>query len=48
MRFWATAAAAVLLAGSAPAQEAAVDFVRDVRPIFREHCVSCHSAAKKK
>jgi hypothetical protein len=48
MRFWATAAAAVLLAGPAPAQEAAVDFVRDVRPIFREHCVSCHSAAKKK
>jgi uncharacterized protein DUF1553/uncharacterized protein DUF1549/cytochrome c len=25
-----------------------VDFVRDVRPIFRDHCLSCHSAAKKK
>jgi hypothetical protein len=30
MRFGVTAAAAILLAGSAPAQEAAVDFVRDV------------------
>jgi mono/diheme cytochrome c family protein len=48
MRFWATAAAAVLLGGSASSQETAVDFVRDVRPIFKEHCVSCHSAAKKK
>lgn len=26
----------------------AVDFVKDVRPIFEEHCYSCHSEKKKK
>jgi mono/diheme cytochrome c family protein len=48
MRFGAMAAAILMLGGSVESQESAVDFVRDVRPIFREHCVSCHSAAKKK
>ena len=49
MRLGAIAGVALLLAGSAPAQDGpAVDFVRDIRPIFRDHCLSCHSAAKKK
>src|SRR5205807_634468 len=25
-----------------------IDFARDIRPLLREHCLSCHSAAKKK
>ncbi|MFC5454882.1 DUF1553 domain-containing protein [Prosthecobacter fluviatilis] len=35
-----------LLASSALA--AAVDFVRDVRPIFQQHCYSCHGEKKQK
>ena len=27
---------------------AAVDFVRDVQPIFKKHCYSCHGAEKQK
>ena len=50
MRPWAIAGLALLLGVAARGQEAApaVDFLRDVRPIFRDHCLSCHSAAKKK
>jgi len=46
----AAALALVLLGGAARAQDAgsAVEFARDVRPILRDHCLSCHSAAKKK
>ena len=33
-------AALILLTSTSLA--AAVDFVRDVRPIFRQHCYSCH------
>ena len=39
-------AAAIL--PSAPAQEAEVDFVRDVRPILEAHCISCHGPKKQK
>ncbi len=31
-----------------PAKPAAVDFVRDVQPIFRQHCYECHSAKQQK
>jgi len=52
MRSWGLAAVALLLGVSAHAQGVgdgpAIDFARDVRPILREHCVSCHSASKKK
>src|SRR5688572_13198423 len=51
MRRWTVAGLAMaLLGGAARAQDAgsAVDFVRDVRPILRDHCLSCHSASKKK
>jgi mono/diheme cytochrome c family protein len=27
-----------------PAHEGPVDFVRDIQPIFRQHCYDCHSA----
>jgi mono/diheme cytochrome c family protein len=37
----------VLLAAAA-AQAAPVDFIKDVRPIFEEHCYSCHGAEKQK
>ena len=44
--------AAAMLAGSYHAQEPAkpakVDFVRDVQPIFREHCYECHSSKQQK
>src|SRR6185436_19221401 len=36
------------LAQDKPADSSRVDFVRDVRPILRDHCNSCHSASKKK
>jgi len=49
MRAWGIAALALALGVSVQAQDApAIDFARDVRPILREHCLSCHSAAKKK
>src|SRR6185436_11988771 len=51
MRRWTVAGLALLLGGGAVrSQDAAsgVEFVRDVRPILRDHCFSCHSAAKKK
>src|SRR4051812_27990194 len=52
MRPWTAAALALLLAIPARGQSAgdgpAVDFARDVRPLLRDHCLSCHSAAKKK
>jgi len=38
----------VLLGGASQETSSPVDFVRDVRPILRDHCLSCHSAAKKK
>ncbi|MBL9151666.1 MAG: PSD1 domain-containing protein [Verrucomicrobiales bacterium] len=44
----------VLLGGIAPATgaetraTAAVDFVREVRPIFEKHCYECHGEAKQK
>ena len=41
----------VAAAGAAelpPAAVAPVDFVRDVQPIFAEHCVSCHGEKKQK
>src|SRR5262245_42454132 len=38
------ACAAALLPAVASAQ---VDFVRDVQPIFREHCVSCHGPGQQ-
>src|SRR5262245_31193326 len=49
MRPWAIAGLALLLGVSVRAQDAPpVDFVRDIRPILRDHCLSCHSAAKRK
>ena len=41
MRLGSVAAAILVFGGSVRSQESTVDFVRDVRPIFREHCVSC-------
>ncbi len=32
----------------AAAKSAAVDFVRDVQPLFREHCLGCHGPEKQK
>jgi mono/diheme cytochrome c family protein len=38
-----------LLAGGAAGQEAApVDFVRDIQPLFKEHCNACHGEKKQK
>ena len=31
-----------------PASLPAVDFVREVRPIFERHCYECHGAQKQK
>ncbi len=40
--------AAACAAELPPAAVAPVDFVRDVQPIFAEHCVSCHGEKKQK
>lgn len=41
-------AVVVGLAGRAVADEESVDFVRDVKPIFQQHCVRCHSSGISK
>jgi hypothetical protein len=51
MRFLRSGLFAVLLAGQAlpgQAQDARVDFYRDVRPILTVHCTRCHSADARK
>ncbi len=40
--------AAVALCLQTPVCADEIDFVRDVRPIFEQHCYSCHGAEKKK
>ena len=37
----------VLSAAVAGAQQAAVDFNRDIEPIFRQHCLGCHGSAQQ-
>jgi mono/diheme cytochrome c family protein len=44
----ALAILALALAEFATCQAEPIDFVRDVRPIFQEHCYSCHGAEKQK
>ena len=41
-------AAVILLALTAAAVAAPVDFARDVRPIFDRHCAECHGDKKQK
>ena len=41
-------AASLLILLPVSLQAGPVDFVRDVRPIFEEHCHSCHGAEKQK
>jgi len=52
MRLGTVAGVALLLVLPAQGQSAGdgqiLDFVRDVQPVLRDHCLSCHSAAKKK
>jgi hypothetical protein len=52
MRSWGIAGVALLLGVSVPglgaADDPAVDFGRDVQPILRDHCLSCHSKTKRK
>src|SRR5258707_135573 len=49
MRAWGIAGLALALGLSVQAQDApAIDFARDIRPILRDHCLSCHAAAKNK
>ena len=43
----AMAAAALSAAETRPAQNAGVDFARDVRPILAQHCWSCHGPDEK-
>src|SRR5687768_10647882 len=37
----------VLVGQAASAQEAPVDFARDVQPILQQHCVSCHGPSQQ-
>ena len=36
------------LAPAAPAADAPIDFIRDVRPILAQSCISCHGAARQR
>src|SRR5262245_28256288 len=45
MRLALFVGALVSVAALAAAQSQQVDFVRDVQPIFRTHCVGCHGPA---
>lgn len=48
-KLYLAAIVAVCAAQTAPAQEPAkVDFVRDVQPLFKAHCTSCHGAKQQK
>jgi ankyrin repeat protein len=49
MRHHAIAAALLMLAGLAGTMSAqpAVDFARDVQPIFRQHCYGCHGPSQQ-
>ncbi len=52
-RFWLklfivlVAASGLLATHSSSAQSAKVDFARDIQPIFRAHCQSCHGESAK-
>ena len=46
LRFFSSFATLLSLAGAIAA--APVDFVRDVRPIFKKHCYECHGEKKQK
>src|SRR5438093_8705501 len=45
-RFFA-AAGSLSIAAGASAMEDTVDFVRDIRPLFKDKCVSCHGGVKR-
>ena len=45
---WAAVIFAVSNHAEQPAKTAAVDFVRDVQPIFRQHCYECHGPKQQK
>jgi glucose/arabinose dehydrogenase/cytochrome c551/c552 len=49
LRAFAIAVAAVAVLGVSPGAQppAAIDFARDVQPIFREHCVGCHGPTQQ-
>ena len=40
--------ATALAAELPPPAAQPVDFIRDVQPLFKEHCASCHGAEKQK
>ncbi|HSJ04942.1 MAG TPA: c-type cytochrome domain-containing protein, partial [Verrucomicrobium sp.] len=40
--------APLLLASSITMAEATVDFTRDVQPLLKEHCLSCHGPDKQR
>jgi ankyrin repeat protein len=45
---WAAVVFAAANHAQQPAKTAAVDFVRDVQPIFRQHCYECHGSKQQK
>ena len=48
MLSWKTALVAAMLAPSLGAAPAPVDYARDVKPIFKQHCYRCHGASQQK
>jgi len=48
MLSWKTALVAAMLAPTLGAAQAPVDYARDVKPIFKQHCYRCHGASQQK
>jgi hypothetical protein len=47
-RRWGWLGLGVVLAWCLPSAGAVIEFERDIRPILKEHCMSCHGAEKQK
>lgn len=47
-RIWLCPVLSGVLVSALAAEERPVDFTKDVRPIFREHCYDCHGAETQK
>lgn len=48
MRFWRAIGFVVAMASGSANADDTVDYVRDIKPVLKEHCYACHAALKQK